>query len=101
MPHRHEGCSSSILDQARLQHTALPVWISIALLICGSESHLRAWEVMVFGKCRGVLVQPWLAILSGIVWQMGKVQEPWLFRLVLLLLIGRVHDVKLGSEGDV
>ena len=44
--------------------------------------------------CDGVrvLVQPWLPILSGIIWQVREVEKSRLLHLILFLKIGGVHD---------
>lgn len=39
----------------------------------------------------GILVEPGLPIMSGIVWQVRKVEESWLFKVILFLQIGGVH----------
>ncbi len=47
---------------------------------------------MIFGDGVRVLVQPRLAILSSIIWQMREVEKARLLGLVLFLEIGGVHD---------
>jgi len=47
---------------------------------------------MIFSDGVRVLVQPRLAILSSVVWQMREIEKSRLLELVMFLEIGGIHD---------
>lgn len=56
---------------------------------------------MVSRDGRRVLVKPGSSILSGIVWKMRKVKQPWFFGSVLFLHVGGVHLLRLVDKDAI